>query len=144
MELSWKILDSKTSSHITNIIIRITHLIKNLHNKYPNDIIILNAATINQIFVNDDITKNIDMNKVNSMHFNWNANNPFPLNSSPEIIDFQHMWFNNKIKTDISWMKFCEICNTDKIILVCIDHNTLYIYSLILDDENVLKLHQSK
>lgn len=136
MEVAWKIHDLPEQRKFSDIVVRVSHILIKMHKMYP-DIIMIDMDIIPQIFVKNNVKNPIDMKKFDSNHANWTTKNPFPINSSPELVDFVPFWTDSVRVKSVSWEVFSEMPRRG-ITVVCYDSTTVVCYVLIPGRENIL------
>jgi hypothetical protein len=137
-----KIYDTANTKHLTNIIVRLEHVIVNMSKSYRGDVIVINVEGIDNVFVDNNRRKNIDMAKIDPRHPNWYNDNPFPINCTPEINDFKPIWDDNQIQPSINWNEFNRVHASPGITIVTIENPKIHVYKLILSKENTIRLHK--
>lgn len=142
MSVGWKIYDTTNTKHLTHIIMRIEHVIKNMSKSYPGDIIVINMDSIDNIFVDNNRRKNIDVAKIDPTHPNWSHDNPFPLNSTPVIDDYKEIWADPKIKPSIPWDDFNRVHKLPGVTITLHEPEKISVYKLIFSKENTIRLHK--
>lgn len=141
-EKGWKIYDTTNTKHLTHVIMRIEHVIKNMSKSYPGDIIAINMESIDNIFVDNNRRKIIDVAKIDPLHTNWSHDNPFPLNCTPEILDYKEIWADTKYSPSIPWDDFLRVHKLPGLTIVMHETTKLYVFKLILSKENTIRLHK--